>query len=123
MATTAKKKTTTTKKTTTRPKTAAAKTTKRKAPVKRTAAKTTVRSNAAARNRQKSTFLTMTPTVETAYWVILGAVVVLLAIWVLNLTAKINNIYDQIDVQNASNSVIQPQDQKHAATKPDTKAQ
>lgn len=105
---TAKKTTATKKPAVKKSRTTATKTTRRKAPVKKTAV--TARRSPA----KKSTFLTMTPTVETVYWIILGVVVILLAIWVLNLTAKINNIYDQIDVQNASNAVIEP---NHSATK------
>lgn len=104
---TAKKKTTTTKKAPVKKKPAT-----RKAPVKKP---TTVTQTRSTRSAKKSTFLTMTPTAETVYWIVLGVVVILLAVWVLNLTAKINNIYDQIDVQNATNSVIEPS--SHTATK------
>lgn len=97
---TAKKKTTVKKTTAKKPRATAAKTTTRKAPVKKM--------TSTSATRQKSTFLTMTPTIETIYWLILGVVVILLAIWVLTLTAKINDIYNQIDVQNASNAVVEP---------------
>lgn len=92
-------------------------TTTRKAPAKKKATTTTTVKSTSARTARakqpKSTFLTMTPTTETVYWGILGVVVILLAIWVLSLTAKIDNIYNQINVQNASDSFVVPKPIKH----------
>lgn len=103
----------TAKKTTTKKATVKKKPAARKAPVKKSTSVTTRSSSA-----KGSTFLTMTPTIETVYWIVLGVVVILLAIWVLTLTAKINDIYNQIDVQNAENSVLTPSsDVKHHTTK------
>ena len=43
-------------------------------------------------------FLTFRATHETFYWIVLGALVLALGIWVLTLTVKIQQIYDDIDV-------------------------
>lgn len=73
-----------------------AKSTKRQP--KKTVRKAT--SRAASRTRQTS-FFSFQPSMQTFYWVILGALVIALAFWVLTLSIKIQRIYDQIDEQNA----------------------
>lgn len=87
----------------------------KKAPaVKKTTAKrpTTVRRATPAAPR--ASFMTLTPTVETVYWAILGGLVIVLAIWVATLTIQVQNIYNQIEITNAQNSInIVPK--KHTA--------
>ena len=36
-------------------------------------------------------------TIQTVYWLILGAVVILFTMWILRLQADVEEIYDQID--------------------------
>ena len=43
---------------------------------------------------------------QTVYWLIIGAAVIALAVWVLALQVKLDEVYDQIDAQ--SNSSIVP---------------
>lgn len=87
----------------------------KKAPaVKKTTAKrpTTVRRATPAAPR--ASFMTLTPTVETVYWAILGGLVIVLAIWVATLTIQVQNIYNQIEITNAQNGInIVPK--KHTA--------
>lgn len=64
------------------------------------------KSAAAARKKstpttQQSSFMTLTPTIQTFYWFILGAVVIFLTMWVASLSIKIQSIYDQIETTNA----------------------
>lgn len=42
---------------------------------------------------------------QTVYWLIIGAAVIALAIWVLALQVKLDDIYDQIDAQSANSFV------------------
>lgn len=58
--------------------------------------------------RTQSSFFVITPTIEAVYWVILGVVVIVMAAWVLNLTSQIDNLYDQVQVINASNTLVSP---------------
>lgn len=67
-----------------------------------------------ARSTHKQGFMTLQPTIQTFYWVILGALVIALAFWVLTLSVKIQRIYDQIDEQNALVETLQ---QKESANK------
>lgn len=50
----------------------------------------------------KSAFMTMKPTIETAYWALFAVAILALGIWVLTLTMRVNAIYDQIDANNAA---------------------
>lgn len=87
--------------------TTARKTTAAKTPVKRTATKP-----AAKKATAKSDFMTMQPTRETAYWLIFSLLILALGIWVLTLTIRINDIYDQIE---RNNSAVSSLDAKAAA--------
>ena len=127
MATTTKKTTSkTTRKapvkkaaTTTTKKAPAKKLAVKKAPAKSTASKTTVRTvkkaaaSAKARSskktmampsfrpvRQQEKFLTFRITHQTVYWLILSCIVIGLAVWVLAISIRVQNIYDQIDATN-----------------------
>lgn len=42
-------------------------------------------------------FMTMKPSIQTLYWVILGVVVVFFTVWILKLQADIQAVYDSID--------------------------
>lgn len=54
------------------------------------------------------TFLTVRPTIETIYWIVLGVVVIGLVAWVLRLTTQIDNLYNQVEINNATNTVMTP---------------
>ena len=43
-------------------------------------------------------FMTFKPTIQTVYWLILGIVVIALGAWVMYLNGKVQDIYDQIDM-------------------------
>ena len=45
-------------------------------------------------------FFTFRITHQTVYWLILAVIVVSLAAWVLSISIKVQNIYDQIDATN-----------------------
>lgn len=46
-------------------------------------------------------FMTFRVTRETAYWAVLGVVVILFTAWILHLQSEIANIYDQIEISTA----------------------
>ena len=99
-------------------KSAAKSTTAKKAPAKRS---TTVRSKKAAKSdwdinssgKYKSFKLSKGPgffstkiTEQTIYWAILGFLVLALGVWVVTINDKVQYLYDQIDAQNAEDSMI-----------------
>lgn len=45
----------------------------------------------------KEEFFTFRVTRQTLYWLILSGIVLLLGLWVLNISLKVERIYDQID--------------------------
>lgn len=47
-------------------------------------------------------FLTFQPTRQTVYWLILSALVLGLGMWVMYLDAKVQDIYNQIDMNNST---------------------
>lgn len=113
MATTTKK---TTRKAPVKKATTAKKPAVKKAPAKAVASKTTVRTvkKAAPRTAKKTTtmmsfhatrqaepFFTFRVTHQTIYWLILAFIVVGLAVWVLSISIRVQNIYDQIDATNS----------------------
>jgi hypothetical protein len=53
-------------------------------------------------------FFTFRFTQQTVYWLILSLLVLGLGIWVMMLSVKVNQIYDDIDAANAAGSVIVP---------------
>lgn len=66
---------------------------------------TSTKRKAAKKNQVKSfqitksdvPFMTMKPSIQTLYWVILGIVVVFFTVWILKLQADIQAVYDSID--------------------------
>lgn len=87
--------------------------TARKPAVKRAPAKSSVSKvtyhpakNAQSRATKKENFMTFRITHEACYWLIFGAAVILLALWVLSVNIKLNNVYDQIDQMNDNTSDI-----------------
>lgn len=78
--------------------TAKKKTTKKAAPSVKSSTKKTA--------AKKSTFFTLSPTIETFYWFILGAIVIALTIWVATLNMRIQNIYNQIEQNNAQDILL-----------------
>lgn len=73
----------------------------KKAPVKKAAAKPAAK-KAVSKAAQKPSFMTVQPTRETAYWLIFSLLILALGIWVLTLTIRINDIYDQIERNNSA---------------------
>lgn len=41
-------------------------------------------------------FVTWKATHQTAYWILIGALVVGLCVWVITLTVRVQNLYDQV---------------------------
>lgn len=108
-----KRKTTPTKKTTTKRPPAKKPTTKRPA-AKSSAAKAKSAASRTKNAKAKQTqsfklqqtdepFVSLKVTIQTLYWLILAGAVLLLGLWVLDISQKVQTIYDEID----SNMVIQ----------------
>lgn len=61
------------------------------------------------RAAEPAPFLTYRVTNETAYWLILSALVLALGAWVLYLNIKVQDVYDQIEINNAAaDSIVLP---------------
>jgi hypothetical protein len=90
-----------TKKTSSRKKTtstaARKKTITKKAPARKSSTR-----RAASVSRQERNFLDWRFTFESIVWVVIGIAVIATAIIVMNMSQQLNDIYDQIDAQNAS---------------------
>lgn len=95
------------------------KATAKKPPVKNktTVRATTTKQKRAPRKKQAAmssfrpvknteTFMSFKVTVQTVYWLLIGLLVILLAMWVLKLQNDINYIYDQIDESNRLSEVL-----------------
>ena len=53
-------------------------------------------------------FLSFQFTQQSVYWVILSILVLALGAWVMYLTLKVNQIYDDVDAANAQNGYMMP---------------
>ncbi len=84
------------------------KTTTKKSPAKKPAAKrvSTRKSKALSvrtlasqvgLRREESDFMTFRITRQTVYWLVLGLVTILFTVWIMQLQADIQELYDQID--------------------------
>ena len=51
-------------------------------------------------------FLTVQPSIQTLYWLVLAVFVVGLGVWVAGINVKVQSLYDQIDSQNAEASSL-----------------
>lgn len=95
----------------TKAKTTSKKTTAAKKPAaKSTAKKATVSNDKSFQlTRPTTSFLTFRPSIQSVYWFILCALVLALGAWVLFLSMKVQDIYDQIEINSAaSSSVVAP---------------
>ena len=90
-------KKTTTKKTPTKKSAVAKKPAAKAKPVKKSkATKTGLRAHVGLRP-EESAFFTFRLTRQTLYWLVLGAGVVLFPVWIMQLQADIQSLYDEID--------------------------
>jgi hypothetical protein len=102
---------TTPKQSTAKAKTPAKKTASKK-PVTKAVAKPTVKKATVSRDKSfqlsspATSFLTFRLSIQSVYWFILCALVLALGAWVLYLSMKVQDIYDQIEINNAANSSI-----------------
>lgn len=53
-------------------------------------------------------FMTVKFTTQTLYWLVLGAIVILFTLWLMQLQANIQSIYDQIDANNETTLNMKP---------------
>lgn len=51
-------------------------------------------------SKSQTPFLTVRPSIQSVYWLILGVVVIGFAAWILKLQADIDSIYDSISTGN-----------------------
>lgn len=93
--------------------TTARKTTAKRAPA-RSRSTTSVRRKAAPtarsfrRSKPEQPFVSYVITAQTFYWVILGAIVIGLALWVLTIHNRVQDIYDDIDRNQALELQVDP---------------
>lgn len=88
-------------------------TTKKKSATKsnaKKAPKAPIRSFTVADDRPP--FMTFRITQQTFYWVVIGALILALGIWVLTLTIKLQQVYDEIDTLQQQDTVLVPE-KKH----------
>ena len=84
--------------------------TKKKKPA---AKKTAIHQSFKPTQEASGSFFTFRFTQQTAYWLILSILVLALGVWVMNLTVKVQSIYDDIDATNMSNGHPMPLKKTH----------
>jgi len=89
------------------------KTTTKKAPAKKKpAVKQVSKSTKAKSSRvlaiqpEQEDFMNFRVNRETVYWVVLGAVVILFALWIMQLQSDIQKLYDDIDASTAASNEV-----------------
>jgi hypothetical protein len=123
MATTKKKpaQKTTAAKAAPKTKAAAAKTTTRKVTTKKSPAKKqqAVAAGFFRPTKEEAPFLSFTFTTQSLYWLILSALVLALGAWVMYLNVKIQDIYDQVEINTQlSESYVKPMAEKAKTATP-----
>ena len=84
--------------------------TKKRPAKKKTAAKRVAK-------KQQSEFWTARFTFDTVAWLIIGVMVVAIAVWTYKTNSQVNEIYDQIQANNASSDIVTPvSHKKHSKT-------
>ncbi len=84
----------------------------KKKPVSKTTVKKVSKSTKSTSSRipsiqpEKEDFMTLRVNRETVYWAVLGGVVILFGLWIMQLQADIQSIYDDIDANNAASEII-----------------
>ena len=78
--------------------------TKKKAPVKKHSVVTQVTTPAAA----EQSFFEFRITQQTLYWLVLGLVSIIFALWIVTLDSRIQKLYDDIDASTYSVDVPMP---------------
>lgn len=81
-----------------------------KSPAKKKAA---VAERSFQRSEEKTPFMTFEFTIQTVYWMVLSVIVLALGAWVMHLNVKIQNIYDQVEMNTQlSETYIVPMAEK-----------
>lgn len=78
---------------------------------KKTAKKTTKKAasqRSFVRSPEMVPFMTFKATHQTAYWLIICLLVLAIGVWVISLTIKVHNLYDKVQQQSDSNSLVLP---------------
>lgn len=88
-----------------------AKAVKKKAPTKKQTVVTQGRKSSAA---SEQSFFEFRITQQTLYWLVLGAVSIVFALWIVSLDSRIQKLYDEIDT--SASSIDQPMPMKKATT-------
>lgn len=57
---------------------------------------------------ESTPFFTFKPSIQTVYWLILGVMVLSLGAWVININARVQNIYNQIDANTSASNFTVP---------------
>lgn len=58
-------------------------------------------------------FVNFKITQQTAYWIILGLLILALGTWAMYLTVKVQSIYDKVESSNKANSYVMPMTNRH----------
>jgi len=86
-----------------------AKTVKKKAPVKKQTVVTKTHTKVAA----EPSFFEFRITQQTLYWLVLGVISIIFALWIVSLDSRIQKLYDEIDT--SASSIDQPMPMKKQA--------
>lgn len=81
-------------------------TTARKATVNKKAAKRSVLTKHIGLQPEETEFMTFRITRQTLYWIVLGVVVIMFTLWLTQLQADIQDLYNQIDATTAESNTL-----------------
>lgn len=60
------------------------------------------------RSEEETPFMTFRITQQSVYWLILSLLVLALGIWVITLSVKVQDLYDQIETSSSESATILP---------------
>ena len=80
--------------------------TTKKHPAKKTTKKPAVVQRSFVRSSETEPFFTFRATHQTVYWIIICLLVLAIGVWVLHLTLRVNDLYNNVQVRNADLHIL-----------------
>jgi hypothetical protein len=77
----------------------------KKKTTKKAVKKATASQRSFVRSKETMPFMTFKATHQTAYWLIICLLVLAIGIWVISLTIRVQNLYDNVQQQSTSSSL------------------
>jgi thiosulfate reductase cytochrome b subunit len=80
--------------------------TAKKKPIKKVAKKTVHDQRSFVRSKEAEPFFTFRTTHQTVYWLIISLLVLAVGVWVLHLTVRVDDLYNEVQTHSSSDETM-----------------